>query len=400
LIDKTQKFGLGAFFDPLQGEIRGANGSLIIFRGMQSYNAESIKSLEGYDGAWVEEGQSLSDVSWRLLRPTLRKPGSEIWCSWNPRHDSDAVDKFFRGPTKPTDALVVEANWNDNPWFPDVLRQEKDDDYAADPEMADHVWGGNYEIVSEGAYYARLIVDAERQGRVGHFPYDPAKPIKTTWDLGIDDYMSVWFLQDDGVSATVVDFYEANNQGFDEVIATCIPELFVPPWEDEKWIGWDKQAALNMLGRNVPFKYALHYLPHDVRMREMGAGGRSRAESLVRLGLKDVRKGVAAKPGDRVSAVRRILPMVYFNHTTRVQQGMKRLRRYRRKWNDSLQSYTTPEHDENSHAADAFGEYAINCSIIPAKPPPEKRKIDVRVPTLKEMLAHHDRSNLGRGRRI
>ena len=149
---KIVKLGLGAFFDVLGPEIRGRNGSLVVFRGMQRFNSENIKSLEGFDIAWVEEAQTLSDISLRLLRPTIRKENSELWFSWNPRHDTDPVDKLFRGPGKPSDAILAEVNWNDNPWFPDVLKREKDEDYARDPEMADHVWGGNYEIVSEGAY--------------------------------------------------------------------------------------------------------------------------------------------------------------------------------------------------------------------------------------------------------
>lgn len=368
LIDKIQKLGLGDFFDPLENEIRGQNGSLIIFRGMQSYNAESIKSLEGYDIAWVEEAQSLSAVSLRLLRPTIRKEGSELWFSWNPRHDTDAVDSFLRGPHCPKEAIVVEVNWNDNPWFPDVLRAEKDQDYAADPEMADHVWGGSYEIVSEGAYYARLIAEADRSGRVGNFPYNPLLPIKSAWDIGVDDYSSIWFMQDDGVTATAVDYYETSNEGADDIIAACMPELFIPPRLDERFIGWSQEMALKELEREIPFTYGAHFFPHDIRMREWGAGARSRVETVMGLGLKGVRKGAAAGPAERINAVRRILPIVKFNNTPRVQAGLKRLRRYRRKWNDSLQTYTTPEHDENSHGADAFGEYAVNCGIIAKVP--------------------------------
>jgi phage terminase large subunit len=392
LIDKIQKFGLGTFFETLNGEIRGANGSLIIHRGMQSYNAESIKSLEGYDGAWVEEAQSLSDVSWRLLRPTLRKENSEIWCSWNPRHDTDAVDKFFRGPHRPKEAIVVEANWDHNKWLPDVLKAEKDNDYATDPEMADHVWGGNYEIVSEGAYYARLIVEAERDGRVGAFPYDPKRTVATAWDIGVDDYTSIWFVQEDGFHATVVDYYETSNEGADDIVAACLPELFRPPMAEARFVGWSQEEALKVLGRSVPFKYGPHYLPHDIRMREWGHGARSRVETLVGLGVKNLSKGVPAKPADRIQAVRRILPIVRFNQTPRVELGLKRLRRYRRKWNDALQTFTTPEHDENSHGADAFGEYAVNCGIIAPKQKPEPKPVSTATPTLKDILAHHDRA--------
>ena len=365
---KIDKFGLGWFFDVLGPEIRGQNDSLIVFKGMQTYNSENIKSLEGFDWAWVEEAQTLSEISLRLLRPTIRKEASEIWFSWNPRHDTDPVDKLFRGPGKPSDAIVEEVNWNDNPWFPDVLKREKDEDYARDPEMADHVWGGNYEIVSEGAYYARMIVQAEKEGRIGEFPYDPRMPVATSWDIGVDAYSAVWFVQEDGEYATVVDYYEISNDGADDIVATCLPELFIPPPLDEKFIGWNKEAALADLQRDPPFHYGEHYLPHDVRVREWGAGARSRVETLRALGLKDVRKGAATNPDDRINAVRGLLPRTRFNNTPRVQQGLKRLRRYRRRWNDTLNRYMGPMPDENSHGADAFGEYAINCRIEPPRP--------------------------------
>lgn len=401
LVDaKIQKMGLGGFFEVLETEIRGRNGSLIIFKGMQSYNAENIKSLEGFDVAWVEEAQSLSDVSLRMLRPTIRKEASEIWFSWNPRHDTDAVDKFLRGPNRPQDAIVVEVNWQDNPWLPEVLRKEKDEDYAADPEMADHVWGGNYEIVSEGSYYARLIVQAEKEGRIGAFPYNPDLPVKTSWDIGVDDYTAIWFWQDDGVRSTAIDYYEVSGDGADDAMAVCMPEVFRPPPQDDRFASWSCDVALRELGRAVPFKYALNFLPHDVRMREWGAGARSRVETLITLGLKNIAKGVPAKPADRIQAVRRILPITRFNFTPRVELGIKRLRRYRRKWNDALQSYTTPEHDENSHGADAFGEYAINCGITPAPIKPEPKSIETRLPTLEETVAHTFRNKKFAGNRI
>jgi phage terminase large subunit len=397
---KIQKLGLGDFFEVLGTEIRGRNGSLIIFKGMQSYNAENIKSLEGFDIAWVEEAHALSDVSLRMLRPTIRKEGSEIWFSWNPRHDTDAVDNFLRGPNKPASSIVVEVNWTDNPWFPEVLKMEKDADYAADPEMADHVWGGNYEIVAEGSYYARLLVEAEKSGRVGAFPYRHGLPVKTAFDIGVDDYTAIWFIQDDGHSATVIDYYEKSGDGADEVLSVALPELFIPPRHDNRFDGWSRDSALRQLGRLVPFTYGTHFLPHDVAMREWGAGARSRSETLIALGMKNIHKGVAAKPSDRINAVRRILPITNFNLTPRVELGLKRLRRYRRKWNDALQSYTTPEHDENSHGADAFGEYAVNCGIYPPKQPAEPKPIDVRLPTINELVKAHTDKRKHLGNRI
>ena len=123
LIDKIEKLGVSTAFEVLESEIRGPNGSLIVFKGMQSYNAANIKSLEAYDIAWVEEAQTLSQHSLDLLRPTLRKEGSELWFSWNPRFKTDPVDAFFR-KSPPEDAISVLVNWRDNPWFPDVLRRK------------------------------------------------------------------------------------------------------------------------------------------------------------------------------------------------------------------------------------------------------------------------------------
>ncbi len=365
LVDKIQKVGLGWFFDVLGTEIRGRNGSVIIFKGMQSYNAENIKSLEGFDIAWVEEAQTLSAHSLKLLRPTLRKEGSELWFSWNPRHDTDAVDRFFRGGRPLSDGLALEINWNDNPWFPEVLRQERDDDYAADPEIAEHVWGGGYEIVTEGAYYGKLLHAAERDGRIGDYPYDPERPVKTAWDLGVDDYTAIWFLQEDGHQVFAIDFHEVSNAGAEQIVRDALPEL--NPDADEA------AARLIEIGRSQPFIYGAHYVPHDVKVREWGQGAKQRSLTLMGLGVKPLRIGVATKPADRINAVRRLLPVCHFNDTGRVQTGLQRLRRYARKWSDSMQTYTTPRHDENSHAADAFGEFATNCGIAPRKSKPRPK---------------------------
>jgi phage terminase large subunit len=399
LEDKIQRLGLSQHFDIQRDAIIGkgrAAGSLIIFKGMQTYNAENIKSLEGFDVAWVEEAQTLSDHSLRLLRPTIRKEGSEIWFSWNPRHDTDAVDKFLRGAEPPRNSTVVSVNWNDNPWFPDVLRQEMEDDYRADPEMAEWVWGGGYQLVSEGAYYARLIAQAEKEGRVGHFPPIPGLAVKTAWDLGIDDYSATWFVQEQPVNGiiypTVVDYYEAAGDGAEQIISTCMPEVFVPPPWDDSFAGWDRSLALSRINRQVPFKYGESYFPHDIRVREWGGGARSRVEVVQRLGLQNVRKGVATNPEDRISATRALLPIVRFHLTPRVKIGMQRLQRYRRKFNDTLQTYTTPEHDINSHGADAFGEYAINCGLQPVDttPKPDPVKALLKPMTLNDIMGEHD----------
>jgi len=155
LTDKIQALDVGHLFRVLDQEIRSPNGSIIIFKGMQAYNAENIKSLEDYDIAWVEEAQTLSDKSLKLLRPTIRKDGSELWFSWNPRHRTDPVDVFFR-KRKPTNAISLMVSWKDNPWFPKELRQDMADDFRDDPELAEHVWNGAYGV-DDGSIIARLV---------------------------------------------------------------------------------------------------------------------------------------------------------------------------------------------------------------------------------------------------
>ena len=117
--------GVGHLFEIQEAQIKGRNGSLIIFQGMQNHTSDSIKSLEGYDCAWVEEAQSLSQRSLDLLRPTIRKPESELWFTWNPASPDDPVDRLLRGDTPPPGSVVIPVNYDQNPWFPEVLRVEK-----------------------------------------------------------------------------------------------------------------------------------------------------------------------------------------------------------------------------------------------------------------------------------
>ena len=159
LEDKIQALGVGSYFRVLENKIECPGDGLIIFQGMQNHTADSIKSLEGYDVGWVEEAQSQSQRSLDLLRPTIRKPGSELWFSWNPDSPKDPVDALLRGESLPTNAIVVEANWRDNPWFPDVLREEKDWDQSRDPDKYAHIWLGGYQRNSEARVFRNWRVE-------------------------------------------------------------------------------------------------------------------------------------------------------------------------------------------------------------------------------------------------
>ena len=159
LEDKIQKYGLGSQFRVMNTHIETPQDGVIIFQGMQSHTAESVKSLEAYDVAWVEEAQSLSQRSLDLLRPTIREAGSELWFSWNPRFPTDPIDQLLRSDNLPPDAIVVRSNFEDNPFFPDVLRSEMEWDKRRDPEKYAHVWLGEYERHSESRVFKNWRID-------------------------------------------------------------------------------------------------------------------------------------------------------------------------------------------------------------------------------------------------
>jgi phage terminase large subunit len=155
---RIRECGLGHFFESLETEIRGANGSLFIFAGLRT-NPDSIKSMSGLDIAWVEEAQRVSQRSLDLLIPTLRKPGSEVWFTWNPDQPTDPVDAMFRGGEVPPGALVRQVNWNDNRFFPEVLRAEMEWMRRRDPDKAAHVYGGGYNLNGEARVFKNWTVE-------------------------------------------------------------------------------------------------------------------------------------------------------------------------------------------------------------------------------------------------
>jgi phage terminase large subunit len=178
--DKIKSRGVSDAFEILEAEIKTPGGGVIIFQGMQNHTADSIKSLEGFNVLWAEEAQSISQRSLDLLRPTFRTTGSEMWFSWNPNKPSDPVDSLLRGESPPSDAVVVEVNWSDNPWLPDELRADLEDDQKRDPDKFLHVWGGHYSLNSE----ARVF----RNWKVQEFetPSDAVHRFGADWGFAID----------------------------------------------------------------------------------------------------------------------------------------------------------------------------------------------------------------------
>lgn len=327
---KIQSLGLGKFFEVQNSLIKTPFGGQIIFQGMQDHTAESIKSLEGFDGAWCEEAQGISETSMQLLRPTIRKDNSEIWFSWNPTRKNDAVEKLFRSGPLPRDSVLVQANWKDNPWFNNVLEDERQDCLLNDPEQYDHVWEGGYKLVYKGAYYSDALKVCRAQQRVTPLFLDPVMPVYAFFDIGMADSTAVWVAQFVGREIRVLSYFEGQGQGL--------------------------EYYLNEL-RSRGLAMAECILPHDGSRRDNFTAVKYedhirqagfRAQTVPNQG-----KGAAMI---RVQALRRLFPRMLFNSASDgVKIGMEALGAYHEKRDEERNIGLGPEHDWSSHASDAAG---------------------------------------------
>lgn len=337
--DKIQALGIGSHFECLQSQINTPGGGIIAFAGMQDHTADSIKSYEGFDIAWVEEAQSLSQRSMMLLRPTMRKPeseaypaGAEMWFSWNPTRKNDAVDQLLRSATPPPDAIVVRSNWSDNPFFPKALDAEREYDLSNYPERYDHVWEGGYQQVMDGAYYAGSLARAKSEGRIGRVSADPLMQYWAFWDIGTRDHTAIWIGQFIGREVRMLDYYEASGQP----LATHL-----------EWM------------RDSGYAKAICILPHDgVQMDHLSAGryvDHVRASGFEAWVVKNQGKGAAMQ---RIEAARRLFPSIWFD-AERCVAGLDALGSYHERKDEVRQIGLGPEHDWASHGADAFGLMAV-----------------------------------------
>lgn len=344
LEDKLSDFGLGEKdgFKVFREVIETPGDGLITFTGMQDHTADSVKSMEGFHRAWVEEAHSLSQRSLGLLRPTIRwedesrNLGSELWFSWNPERPTDPVDQLLRGAKAPKDAVVVRANWSDNPWFPKVLDAERKEDLQNRPERYGHVWEGEYATVLEGAYYAQHLTQAQLDGRIGFFPADQLMKRYAVWDIGSSsrkaDATAIWVVQYIADEVRVLDYYEAVGQEF--------------------------SAHVNWL-RSAGHDDAICILPHDGIKHDTVYS--ITPESYLRKAgftvetIPNQGRGAALQ---RVDAVRNMFPSCRFNDEE-TSGGRESLGWYHEKIDEKRGIGLGPEHDFSSHAADAFGLVAV-----------------------------------------
>ena len=187
---KIRAMGVAHLFAILETEIRRRGGTgVMIFEGMQDHTAESIKSLEGFDVAWVEEAQSISQRSLDLLIPTIRAEGSEIWFSWNPYKPTDAIEVLAKSGRD--GMILVHVTFRDNPFITKELLDEERALRASDPDKAEHVWDGKYDRGGKGRIYAKFIDDAFPKGNVDDSVRDLDGEILIGQDFNINPMASI-----------------------------------------------------------------------------------------------------------------------------------------------------------------------------------------------------------------
>lgn len=334
--DKIQSFGLNEShgFKLFNEVIQTPGDGIITFQGMQDHNAESIKSLEGFGVAWVEEAQTLSSRSLQLLRPTIRAEGSEIWATWNPRRKSDSIDMMFRSGLPPTNSIVVKANWSDNPFFPDVLEQERLDCLHNDKDAYDHIWEGGYVSSVNGAYFAKHIAEARPQGRIGRVSADPLLPIRLFMDIGgtggKSDAFAIWAAQIIGKEIRVLNYYEAVGQD----IATHLAWMHSQGYTANKASVW------------LPHDGSTQDRIYDVSYESAFTKAGYTVEVIPNQG-----KGAAMQ---RIEAVRRWFGSCWFDQE-KTSGGVDALGWYHEKRDENRDIGLGPDHDWSSHGADAFG---------------------------------------------
>jgi phage terminase large subunit len=328
LSDQISDLGLGGFYEVQQASIRGKNGTEFSFAGIR-HNVTKIKSFEGVDICWVEEAQTVSRASWDTLIPTIRRPGSEIWITFNPGlEDDETYKRFIKDP--PTNAIIQRINWSDNPWLPDVLRQEKDDLKRRDPDAYLHVWEGHCRQMLDGAIYANEIRQATEEQRICRVPYDAAKPVYTFWDLGRSDSTSIWFAQTVGYETRIIDFYQAQGHALGHYLKVI---------------------------QGKPYVYGEHWLPHDAT-HELLASERTIQQQMRAMG-HTVRIAPRMSVADGINAARTIFGKCYFD-AVKCEDGLHCLKNYRYDVDPETKQFSrNPLHDWASHAADAFRYLAV-----------------------------------------
>ena len=330
------------------------------FVGLQK-NIDSIKSKAKIHLFWADEAEGISETAWSKVVPTVREHESEIWVTWNPEHKASATDKRFR-KIKDPDMLVVEMNYKDNPYFPAVLEVERKRDQEHNPDSYSHIWEGAYKEHVVGAYYAKHLIEAKNQGRIGRVAADPLLPVKLFCDIGgtgkSSDAFSIWAAQFVGREVRVLSYYEAQGQ------------------EVSDHLGWMRDMGYTSTKAEV-------YLPHDGATQDkvyaVSYESAFQDAGYKVLVIPNQGKGAAQA---RIEATRRLFPSMWFNEKT-TEDGIYTLGFYKEKRDEKRDIGLGPDHDFASHCADAMGLLAVAY-----KPPRSNaRRVVYSSPTMTDRVA-------------
>jgi phage terminase large subunit len=332
LKDQIQMMGLGPFYNTLRDEIRGNNGTKISFTGLSGQTVDSIKSFEGYDIAWVEEAQSISDRSWKILLPTIRKDGSEIWFTYNPDLETDPTHQRF-AIEPPDDCVLAHMNYSDNPWFNAVLEQERIECQKKYPDDYDNVWEGVCRPAADGAIFYKEIETANRQGRICNVPYDPMLRVHVIADLGNLDHMFLSFVQKKSSEIRVI---RAIQGGFRDI------------------------PGYSGYMRTLNYNWGKVFLPHDGFSTSRQTGNTD-AEVFRALGWDVPSRDDIVEMGIEtgIRNARMMFSQFYFDKTL-ADPLIEALKRYKRTVNRATQAEGRPVGDIWSHGGDNFRYICCN----------------------------------------
>lgn len=304
------------------------------------HNLDSIKSKALILLCWVDEAENVSDLAWTKLIPTVREDGSEIWVTWNRERKASATNIRFGGDSLDADMAIIELNWRDNPWFPDILDAERQRDQRDRPEEYDHIWEGGYATAHKGAYFAKFLLKAKEERRICRVPVDPLMTVRTYHDLAGSsdkaDAYAIWVAQFVDREIRVLDYYESVGQA--------------PSYHTN----WLKEWC-----RKNDFNRAHVILPHDgaqmkIDTRWMDLWNAASDEKTVSYNVEvkaNQGKGAANR---RIMAAKLRFPRIIFNEEP-TEPGRDALGFYHERWDEERKIGLGPDHDWSSHAADAFG---------------------------------------------
>jgi len=298
-------------------------------------NIDSVKSKARILLCWIDEAEPVTEQAFQVLVPTLREEDSELWLTWNSKRKNAAVEQRYRFSDDPL-IKIVKINWRDNPWFPKKLERERLRDFQDRPEQYNHIWEGDFATITAGAYYAKQLAEARKDGRFTRLARDDLMTIRAFWDIGGTgakaDATAIWIAQFVSREIRVLDYYEARGQP----LATHV-----------NWL------------RSRGYGNALCVLPHDgansEKVFDASYEGALRQAGFEVIVVPNQGKGAASQ---RVEAARRLFPSIWFNEA-KTDAGVQALGWYHAKIDDKRQIDLGPEHDWSSHAADAFGLMCI-----------------------------------------